>query len=518
MSSMDKRILMLVSRISKRIQVSLTIGYVLVLGSLSFAACILMFIVSLFIPVYDVYTKIIIISAVSIAVGIIIGFIKKPDLKVAARRLDSFGLQERAVTAVELIGKDSEIALLQKEDAISYIKNTNYRKHIPLVAHEKILLLFMVLAVGLMTTGFIPNPMNEIAEQLHQLDEAKVDTSNKLDNLINEAEKDPGLTEEQKSEIKNRLTEVKETVDSSKDREELDEALKKSAEKMDLLKQKLEQGKKDAADTLSKADSTKDLADAIKRNDKSGLKDAVNKLNEKLKGMDDKEKNEVSDVLSKLANGNNADMVFKRVMQLAADEISKGSALSEGTLQAVEETLSSLMDENDYMNKVNELSEELNSMTSSKGDTSDTGIKSSSGEGRQQNNNGSANNGQPTNAPAKEGAGSEGSGQGSDSTGTPGAGITKKDSSIKKTGEYEKVFTPSLAGGTGESSQLKGKLNKTGSTEISKGDMSVDRGESVSYDKVYGQYMAQAMENINTSTIPEGMKEIVRNYFSSLDE
>ena len=100
-----------------------------------------------------------------------------------------------------------------------------------------------------------------------------------------------------------------------------------------------------------------------------------------------------------------------------------------------------------------------------------------------------------------------------------GSGIGKKDGSEGKTGEYEKIFTPQTLGGEGETSNLNGTKGSGGTTEqvITDKGQTV-RGSSVPYNQVVGQYRDKAMESINTSDIPPGMKELVKDYFTSLEE
>jgi len=100
-----------------------------------------------------------------------------------------------------------------------------------------------------------------------------------------------------------------------------------------------------------------------------------------------------------------------------------------------------------------------------------------------------------------------------------GSGIGKKDGSEKKDGEYEKIFTPETLGGEGDTANLNGKKGTGGTTEQVITDKSrTVRGSSVPYNQVVGQYKDKAMEGMNTSDIPPGMKDMVKEYFTSLEE
>lgn len=52
----------------------------------------------------------------------------RPTVQSNARRLDSYGLDERVITMVELEGSDSFIAKLQREDAVKHVSAMNQRQ------------------------------------------------------------------------------------------------------------------------------------------------------------------------------------------------------------------------------------------------------------------------------------------------------------------------------------------------------------------------------------------------------
>lgn len=102
----------------------------------------------------------------------------------------------------------------------------------------------------------------------------------------------------------------------------------------------------------------------------------------------------------------------------------------------------------------------------------------------------------------------------------PGKG-TGMGSSIGdgKNQEYEKIFTPKTIGGEGEISNINGQKNGSNSSDIIRTDKSAAvEGDYLPYDQVIGEYKEKALENFNSYTMPEGMKEIIKQYFTSLEE
>lgn len=99
-------------------------------------------------------------------------------------------------------------------------------------------------------------------------------------------------------------------------------------------------------------------------------------------------------------------------------------------------------------------------------------------------------------------------------------GLTKKDgNSEKKVNDYDKIFTPKTLGGEGETSMLIGQKNDGGTSEqtITEKGIGIE-GNSVPYNQVVGEYKSKAYENMENVIIPESMKDVVKSYFSSLEE
>ncbi|GAA0182388.1 hypothetical protein SH2C18_47750 [Clostridium sediminicola] len=66
---------------------------------------------------------------------------------------------------------------------------------------------------------------------------------------------------------------------------------------------------------------------------------------------------------------------------------------------------------------------------------------------------------------------------------------------------------------------LNGQKNDNGASEqiITEKGIGI-KGNSVPYNQVVGEYKNKAYENMENSVIPESMKDVVKSYFSSLEE
>jgi hypothetical protein len=529
-SGIDRQILNIVFKIRRRMKSVYAMNTSLVFVSVALLIGVLLSVIARFVPVYNVYLKTGIIAGIALIVGICFGLYKGPKMLKAALRADSLGLSERTVTAVELIGVDTPMALMQKRDALDYLSKVDYKRKISPMPNKKYLSICLLLGLSLVLAGFIPNPMEEKARVMHELKQDKAKQVKEVEKMVKKIDKSPTLTKEQKKEIETKLAEIKKDINLSESKNELHKALQKSEKKMELIKQEYE-GNKDnlekIVDTLSKFKSTKNLANLIKSNDKNAMKQSLNQLSKELKNLNEDQIKELAKSLSSLANDikNNAEL--KAALSQLSNKMAESGMLSEGDLNNLSESLSKLMENEDFSQALSDIAQQLNNMQSQYNKPVDQGASGNgegmSGNGQNGNNGKNGQSGQNGQNGQGKGSGS-GAGNGTDigqenvTPIAPGFGLNKKDSSEKKLGEYEKIFTPQTIGGEGEKSQLKGNKNNNGSNETVVDKAQTYKGEAVPYNKVLGQYREQAMESINTSDIPEGMKEIVKSYFESIDE
>ncbi|GEM_PF-319319 len=154
-----------------------------------------------------------------------------------------------------------------------------------------------------------------------------------------------------------------------------------------------------------------------------------------------------------------------------------------------------------------------------------------SGQGGQSgkgNQNGSGNSGNQGGGSGSGNGGNGGAGKG----GGAGNGSTNEDAGYSEGGssgagkkpggkneeEYEAIYDPKRLGGNSETSQVNG--TKSGSGQSQWTDVkSVPLGEGgiVPYNEVYEEYRDEAMAGLGEAQIPSGMKDLVRDYFSTLE-
>ena len=85
--------------------------------------------------------------------------------------------------------------------------------------------------------------------------------------------------------------------------------------------------------------------------------------------------------------------------------------------------------------------------------------------------------------------------------------------------EYEKIYDPKRLGDGGESSQVSGNTGNEGDSEqVNAGQGLGSFDGFVPYNEVFGEYKGQAMQNLDRMDIPQNMRELIKEYFSSLED
>lgn len=533
MSSVDKELIKIVRRIRDRLHAASIINAMIFGAAAALCLGIAIVITARFIPIYNVYLNILKVVGAAVLAAFLYSAFRTPKDAYAALKLDSFGLKERTVTALELVGNQSTFAVLEKSDALEHLNNMDYKKKIPLRPNKKYLLICLILTAALALSGFISNPMAGRAEELHKLKAKISEQQKKADRLAEKVKNSPKLSEEQKKELEKKLTELKKELKAAKDEKEINKALGRTEKKLEYIKDKYapDGDLNKIAEAFSKNEMTKALADMIKKGDEEAFKTNIKKMAEELKKLSPEEKQKLADEMSKLAqeikkNPELSEAFSQLAKKLASGEL--GDLSSE--LNELDQSISGLMENESIRNAISELTKELgNANTSQSSDQQ--GQQGQDGSGHQGQGNTPGGNGQQGQGNQPGGNGQSGGQGGGAGSGTnmgnenqtpisPGSsGINKKDGSEKKDGEYEKIFTPKTLGGEGETSNLNGSKGTGGTTEQVITDKSQTvRGSSVPYNQVVGQYKDKAMESMNTSDIPPGMKDMVKEYFTSLEE
>lgn len=420
-------------------------------------AAIVLEAVSLWVPFYYVHWCAGIVLLAAFAAGLVYSVVKRAGLHEAARKMDTFGLQERVQTAYEQMEDESAFACMQRLDAAKKLRGTVEKKEIrirllPDKRHLIVAALSLGLACGL---AFIPSQARETASQRHAIHQEAKEKQKELSELADALEQmdTSTLTDEQKAKLS-----------------ELQEALNRSMQE------------------LARADS------------REALDAAKNKLGFKLE--------QTSQSLANLASQMSKEQqaaIAQALAKAAADAAGKSSG-SNGTQSA------SNGGSNGTPGTGDGSSGDGNNGSNGNGSNGNNANGDGNGSDGDNNGNGSGNG----SGDGSNGDGSNGNGSGNGNGNGNGSGNGSGRGTGQGGGTHDYVSVPNAVG---NDENLTG--NKTGeengdSYRAQNG--LVWEGDHVSLDSVIGDYTKDAYEGISSGRYPSGMEDVIKDYFKNLSE
>lgn len=412
---------------------------------------------SIWIPFYYVHLCAGIALLVAFLAGLVYSIVKRVGMHEAARRIDTFGLQERVQTAYEQMEDESAFACMQRLDAAKKLRGTVEKKEIrirllPDKRHLIVAALSLGLACGL---AFIPSQARETASQRHAIHQEAKEKQKELSELADALEQmdTSTLTDEQKAKLS-----------------ELQEALNRSMQE------------------LARADS------------REALDAAKNKLGFKLE--------QTSQSLANLASQMSKEQqaaIAQALAKAAADAAGKSSG-SNGTQSA------SNGGSNGTPGTGDGSSGDGNNGSNGNGSNGNNANGDGNGSDGDNNGNGSGNG----SGDGSNGDGSNGNGSGNGNGNGNGSGNGSGRGTGQGGGTHDYVSVPNAVG---NDENLTG--NKTGeengdSYRAQNG--LVWEGDHVSLDSVIGDYTKDAYEGISSGRYPSGMEDVIKDYFKNLSE
>ena len=417
-------------------------------------------------------------------------FLRKVTEKETAETADALGGAERMITTMELLGKGAQNPVEEMAVADGFAKAREmdfaklYRMRLP-VKVLRVLALVVVLTIG---AGFMPVRRDAEAEayanaQLERIEQVK-------------KEETPELSKEEKKVFLEAAKALEKDLKTAKTKKAAEEAVREAQQNMKQLeKESVSKDLKELAETLKQEESTAALSEALEQGDSSAISKAMEQLLQKMAAMD---KGQAASLAQQLAEAveNISDAELQEALKALEEALENGADPSEAG-----EALKNALLSQAQMNSA--LRSSLQKLNCNVGQQSLAKKVESNGE-----------------SPGGEGQGSEGEGTGGQTT-NGGNGGTGTGTGGQGRGfghaEPEKIYTRSAAGKDGYDAQLKGTDSEEGQTTITEHRTMGQAGTSVPYDTVYGQYRNEAMETLENSSVPYGMRELVSDYFATLE-
>ncbi len=178
------------------------------------AAGILFQAAALVVPFYYASLYSGLVLALSLLTALVLAYVKRISPEQAALAMDSFGFDERIITAYECLGQESVLVRLQREDAMNQLAEHQDRIRLALLPSWKkpvLLLGFLAVMSGL---ALLPSAVKERARELHEVRKEAREQMKELDELASSIDK---LAQEEISqEQKNTLQEMLGSLEASR--------------------------------------------------------------------------------------------------------------------------------------------------------------------------------------------------------------------------------------------------------------------------------------------------------------
>ena len=257
------------------------------------------------------------------------------------------------------------------------------------------------------------------------------------------------------------------------------------------------------AESFSQSEKTKELASALEEGNSSDIKNNMDRLLSDVNEMSWQEMEALADLLQNIE-----DLQQEELKELAKDfakQLSSGDfsqIWQQG--QLLKQKLSSLATEGQSLQESLQQFNQALAEASLQSSASQTGTQEQKDTQQQGMGQG---NGQ-----GEEGKGQQqmGGGQGQGENPGQGRGEGHKES--------ENIFTRKAQQMAGYEAQLQGQQLQNGQTTIISQKTTGQRGESIPYEQVYHSYRNEALKDMENSDVPYGMRELVSQYFSTLEQ
>lgn len=447
-----------------------------------------------------------------------------PPARVARHSDAELALHDRLATALELTQTlplaekrfDNELITRQREDALQLAQTLDPRSAFPLQWPQRLLALAGGCLAAALLLSMLPNPMDAILKERQNIAAAAKDEAAQLEELAEELAENAALDEAEKEEL---LRELREAVAKlEKNPGDREEALADLANLEEKLRERLDP--QNAARQAALENLASDLGSLAKaENQDPSLDEAAQLLQELAENADElsaEEREALAAALESAAGqlaGNDSGLAGE-LSQLAQNV--RNGTLSPGDAQAASNALSKANNDAALQQSV---AQALNQAQNSQS------ALSQAGQGQQQAAAQGQGQGQGQGQDQGQGQGQTGGGGTNSPTGQPStrqgrAGDPVDPNKAFAVRDQDSVFAPWQRGKPGDEDFLPGRQGDQGQ-EITREELQTKPGTTgaslVPYAEVLTSYTNAAAETMEREYIPTGLKDYVRDYFTSLE-
>ena len=462
--------------------------------------------------------------------GVVTAVIRQPSLHDAARAGDALGYKERFTTALELFDRNqantNATNALAVQDAADCAMRAQLAKEYHMHLPKRGLITAAACTVLLVLAAMMPSPYftpDAIAARraLTQTAEAEITKLNEIKVAVTKdlSKADAAAVEKQLQALAKDLRKAKTADEQTQSIRQTQEALQKLA---DAAKNKDLQA---LAQALSQNEATKALAEALQNANAEKINEQLKALAEQLQNATDEERAALSDALQQAlqqaaeALGDDTSLPLNDLLNALENQDLRAienaaNALAEAAMSAANEGA-------DLQNAADTLNQALSQSSASVQNRSAQGQSQNQGEPRGQGQS-SGQNQRGTQGDGQEQGEGQGSGQNSgqgQSASAEAQGQGQGQGSGRGTGSIddERIFSREAQYYRDYDAQVTGEEGANGTVSQQEQIGFGAAGESVPYTEVYHAYRDEALRALDDGNIPHGMRELVKEYFSSLE-
>jgi hypothetical protein len=427
------------------------------------------------------------------AIGVALWY--RPSFARSAHYIDSrLALHDRISTALELRDDFAPISVLQRRDALRQLRKYIPAATISLSPGRVRLLTFAIATIALAVLVLIPNPMNTFLQQQAAL-QARL---NRQLAAINQTrlviDNQASLSPQERALIDKILRDALARLQQSSSQEQAQQGLAQAQSQLTQLRDPQASQKAQAranASTSLQNSSNANLSNtgkALASGDSKALNSSLQNFAAQIANMTPAQRAQLAQQIERAANqGQNNPQLSSALHQLAkavADGTPSEVSDATKTLESAASQYSANKASND---SINQASQSLQNAANALASSTDNSTGQSSGKTQTP---GQGQNPGQTNAP----------GHGQGISGQSGQNNTKNNS-----GKNEQVVVPGQVG------------SGTSNISVDGSSGTVQSGNSVPYSQVIAQYSQMAHDAIQDSNIPPDMKNLIQDYFNSLE-
>lgn len=453
-----------------------------------------------------------------------------------AREFDArFGLGERLSTALELrdgILKTANPALsqLQQADAARAAQSVDARKRMPLRVNRRDLAVSLALGLALAVAIALPNAQEFAAQQRAELREKLQDQTGAVEQAKQTIEASSALTDAQKKQALDALNQAQQTLQNpAATAEQGLAALNTAQAKLDALRDQLAEQQREnlqrAGQNMTPDALTNALADALQKQDfAQAAEELRNMLRPDGQPITPEEQQRLANQLDQMAReAQRADAQMAQNLREAAAQLRAGNLAqadqamerAAGALDRAEQTQTQEQELTQAQEQANAMRRELAQSSPGQSDQSGRGSPSQNTSGALSENNGELGAGEGDDE--QQSALGNAAGSGNQPGGALAQGEAGQSRHNEDFGSDNSVTVPgerlnNKGNGVGLQEDASAPSNTTGGARPAAGGQS-----RVPYTQVYGQYAQAADEALQNEQIPADLRNLIRDYFSSLN-